>query len=267
MKSRMRAIDLTRMFLRSFLVQGSWNHKSMLGLGFGFTSIPFITRIHKTQKAREECLRRHIDFFNAHPYFASWCVGAVAKLEAEARRKKWDDWRPIEIFKERLAGPLGAIGDRLFWNGIKPAVSGAAIALALLAGWVAVPFFLILYNIPHLLVRATGIREGYRKGFDIVSDLSMRRYQKWFDLVTFSGSAAAGFCLVSALHWSWHHGASLGQVGFQFASSPGAVVPVAVFGAAVLLTLVLLHYRIAKHWIILLAALSGILISLVVRMF
>jgi hypothetical protein len=102
-----------------------------------------------------------------------------------------------------------------------------------------------------------GIREGYRKGFDIVSDLSVRRYQKWFDLVTFTGAAAAGFCLIAALRWSW-----IGGAGIISADHPEVPVPIAVFGAAFVLTLAFLHFRISKHMTIFLAALLGILISL-----
>ncbi len=232
----------------------------MLGLGFCFSAIPFIKRLYKTGKAREECLRRHLVFFNSHPYYASWCLGAVAKLEEEARRKKWDDSRPIEIFKERLMGPLGAIGDGLFWNGIKPAAAGLSILLALVAGWVAIPVFLVLYNIPHLLVRAAGVREGYRKGFDIVSDLSVRKYQKWFDLVALMGALAAGLCMIAGMRWSWLRG-NHSMTGGE----PGGIVPVVSFLAALSLTLALLHFRKSKHLTIFLAALLAVLISLAFR--
>lgn len=257
MKSRLRSWDLWNMFWRCLLVQGSWNHKSMLGLGFGFTAIPFIRRLFKSEKQREECLRRHLDFFNSHPYYASWCLGAVAKLEEEAKRKKWDDSRPIDIFKERLVGPLGAIGDRLFWNGIKPAAAGVGIVLALTAGWIAIPLFLLIYNIPHLTVRIFGLREGYRKGFDIVSGLSVRRYQGWFDALTMAGAITGGLCLAAAARWCWLQGA-----GRMAPLHPDGLVPLAVFVAALLLTWAALHFRIPRHRTILGAALIGIIISL-----
>ncbi|HOT97342.1 MAG TPA: PTS system mannose/fructose/sorbose family transporter subunit IID [bacterium] len=257
MKSRMRALDLWNMFWRCFIVQGSWNHMSMLGLGFGFSAIPFIKRIYKTRKQREECLRRHLDFFNSHPYFASWCLGAVAKLEEEAHRKKWGESRPIEIFKERLVGPLGAIGDRLFWNGLKPAAAGLGVFLALTAGWIAIPVFLVVYNIPHLLVRIYGLREGYRKGFDIVSELSVRRYQKWFDGVGLVGSAVAGACLVAAVRWSALGGHVPAASGYE-----AGMLPATIFIAALLLTLVALRFNKSRHLTLLGAALLGLLISL-----
>ena len=227
MKKRMRRKDLWSMFWRCFLVQGSWNYNSMLGLGFCYSALPFIRRFFTNSAEQQQGLRRHLDFFNAHPYFASWCLGAVAKLEEEAGRKKWSDRRPIEIFKERLMGPLGAIGDQLFWNSIKPAAAGLGVWLALTIGWLAIPVFLVIYNVPHLVIRARGIRDGYRKGFDIVSDLTMRKFQKWVDAIHYGGAVIAGLCTVAVLQW----GARNDRSGLPF------------FFLGIALSLILLHYR------------------------
>lgn len=203
MKRRIDSSDLNSMFLRCFLVQGSWNYKSMLGIGFCYTMLPVLKKIFKTEEERQQFIKRHLQFFNAHPYFASWCAGAVAKLEEEAIREKWDDYRPIAIFKERLIGPLGAIGDKLFWDGIKPAAAGLGVWVAIEIGWIALPIFLIAYNIPHFYIRLKGIRDGYKSGFDIVSVLSMRRFQKWLNVVSWSGALIAGLCLTAGTELAW----------------------------------------------------------------
>ncbi len=247
MKKRMRRKDLFGMFWRCFLVQGSWNYQSMLGLGFCFSALPFIQRFFRNPHDLQEGLRRHLNFFNAHPYFASWCLGAVAKLEEEAGRKKWTDRRPIEVFKERLMGPLGAIGDQLFWNGIKPAAAGLGVWLALTIGWMAIPIFLVVYNVPHLLIRFRGLRDGYRKGFDIVSDLSMRKFQKWVDVIVISGSVITGLCIMAALQWS--------------AADDKYGVPFFVLG--IVSSLILLHYRKSVNVILMFAAFVVLLFTLV----
>jgi mannose/fructose/N-acetylgalactosamine-specific phosphotransferase system component IID len=198
---RIQRSDLISMLLRCFLVQGSWNFQSMLGMGFCFCATPIIKRLFDSPADRDSFLRRHLEFFNAHPYFASWCLGAIARLEEEAELQNWVDYRPITVFKERLIGPLGAIGDRLFWGGIKPAVAGIGVWLALSINWIALPIFITLYNLPHFYIRAKGLRLGYRKGFDIVSFLSMRRYQSWFSVIEIVGITAAGLCIVASIHW------------------------------------------------------------------
>ncbi len=203
---RIRRSDLVRMLLRCFLVQGSWNFKSMIGLGFCYCATPIAKRLFASPEDQDSFLRRHLEFFNAHPYFASWCLGAVARLEEDAERKNWIDYRPISVFKERLIGPLGVIGDRLFWSGIKPAVAGIGVWLALSVNWIALPIFLMLYNVPHFYIRAKGLRLGYRKGFDIISDVSVRRHESWFSVVEIIGSLVAGLCLSSSAHWAHHQG-------------------------------------------------------------
>ena len=69
MKRRIHSLDLIRMSVRSLLVQGSWNYKSMLGLGFCYSIMPVI-RIFKTEQDRAAFVQRHLGFFNAHPYLA-----------------------------------------------------------------------------------------------------------------------------------------------------------------------------------------------------
>ncbi len=88
-------LDRLNVLLRCFVVQASWNFKSMLGLGFCFCVIPVARRLYESKQERSDFLRRHLDFFNAHPYFVGFCLGAVTKLEEESLLKKWAAKRPF----------------------------------------------------------------------------------------------------------------------------------------------------------------------------
>jgi mannose PTS system EIID component len=174
----------------------------MIGLGFCFCMLPVLKTLYKKPEERRDFLLRHLEFFNSHPFFVSWCLGAVVKLEEESVRKNWPDHNPIAIFKQRLMGPLGAIGDRLFWSGLKPAVAALAVWLSLTQGWIAIPVFLILYNVPVFYFRAMGLEMSLRKGFDIVTDLSMRKFQPWYEVCVGVGVIFTGMCLMAAVHWN-----------------------------------------------------------------
>ncbi|MBD3385965.1 hypothetical protein GF407_13695 [candidate division KSB1 bacterium] len=202
---RIKRSDLYRILFKSFLIQGSWNFQSMLGLGFCYCLIPVLNRLYGDERERQAFLRRHIEFFNAHPYFSTWSLGAVSKLEEEAKHKKWKNHQPINLFKNRTVGVLGVIGDRLFWNGFKPAAAAMAVTIGLFS-WVAIPLFLIVYNIPHLYVRIKGLNLGYRKGFDIVSNLSVRRFEKYFSLASKAGVVFTGLYFGAASLESWGGG-------------------------------------------------------------
>jgi len=176
----------------------------MIGLGFCFCLLPVLKVLYRSPEEQKRFLQRHLEFFNSHPFFASWCLGAVAKLEEESVRKGWPDHHPISVFKQRLMGPLGAIGDRLFWSGLKPAVAALGVWLGLSAPkrWIAVPVFLIMYNMPVFYFRALGLKRGYRQGFEIVADLSLRRFQPWYDVCVGVGAIFTGMCLMAAIDWN-----------------------------------------------------------------
>jgi mannose PTS system EIID component len=202
MNRRTRKIDRWNIFLRCFVIQASWNFKSLLGLGFCFSIIPLARRLFRTAEERSAFLRRHLEFFNAHPYFASWCLGAVTRLEEDAIEEKWPDKHPISVFKNRLSGPLGAVGDQLFWSRLKPLSSAVAVGIALLYGWIAVPVFLILYNTPHFVIRIQGMKKGYAQGFDVTAILAKRRFKNISTALSIVGLALTGILFMIVADWS-----------------------------------------------------------------
>lgn len=194
-------IDRVNIFLRCMVIQASWNFKALIGMGFCFCIIPLARRMHDSPKARTEFLRRHLEYFNAHPYFASYCLGAVVKLEEQAY-EQGSDTRQISLFKERMAGLLGALGDELFWNRTKPVSIALGMCLALTIGWYALPVFLIVYNVPHFYIRLKGWRTGYQHGFGIINELSMRRFQSTMDKISITGLILAGLLVPLCAFWS-----------------------------------------------------------------
>ncbi len=201
MRALVRKSDLWRVWWRSFFIQGSWNFERMLALGFCFALIPVAKRVARNDQRRVAFLQRHLQFFNTHPFTALLVLGAVAKLEQSALRQKWQEDRPIRLFKERLCGPLGAIGDTLFWARAKPIAAMIGVIVAMHAGWWAVPLFLVVYNLPHLWFRAHALFQGFREGFDVVRRISVRRFQPLADRLALAGAAVLGVVMASSLRW------------------------------------------------------------------
>ncbi len=246
--SKTKFIDRINIFLRCLLIQASWNYKALIGMGFCFCMIPMARRIYKTADERSEFLRRHLEYFNAHPYFASYCLGAVVHLE-EAALENDSNSRHISLFKERMAGLLGALGDELFWSRTKPLAIALAMCLALTLGWYALPVFLIVYNVPHFYIRLKGWRTGYDLGSDIVNNLSMSRFQTAMDKISLIGFILAGALLPLSAWWSLKQDDSYATL--------------VSFGLSATLMFVLIKIKLPIKFIVLSAIGVGVLIGLI----
>ncbi|MDI9019985.1 PTS system mannose/fructose/sorbose family transporter subunit IID, partial [Salmonella enterica subsp. enterica serovar Lubbock] len=74
--------DIRGVFLRSNLFQGSWNFERMQALGFCFSMVPAIRRLYpENNDARKQAIKRHLEFFNTHPYVAAPVLGVTLAME------------------------------------------------------------------------------------------------------------------------------------------------------------------------------------------
>ncbi len=155
----------TRLLLRSLIVQGSWNYRTMQGAGLGFALVPVLRRLYGgDDEAFAAALRRHTRFFNAHPYLSTVAIAALARMEAAGQQPDH-----IERFRKALVSPLGSLGDQLVWARWRPLLALLAVLLFLMgaAWWVAVAVFLVAYNALHLSLRIWGLRVGWREGREV----------------------------------------------------------------------------------------------------
>ena len=68
-------------FFRQFMIQGSWNYRSILGSGFAFCMIPLLRKRGLSGDGLDDAVRSQMGTFNAHPYLAGVALGAVARME------------------------------------------------------------------------------------------------------------------------------------------------------------------------------------------
>ena len=184
--------DIFRIFIRSFYIQGSWNYQRMLNLGFCYSILPILDRLYKKDEDRSKFLKRQLEFFNAHPYFASFALGATARLEEQNFIENWPSEKPISVLKNRLCGPLGAIGDKLVWRTVKPLVAMFGVLITLFYGIVGPIVLIVIYNVPHIYLRYYGIVKGYNLGFDIVRELSKRKFERYSNYLQTVGLIVVG---------------------------------------------------------------------------
>jgi PTS system mannose-specific IID component len=188
-------VALASAFLRSFLIQGSWNYRTMLGGGFAFAMLPALRRLFADAGAREEALGRHLEHFNAHPYMSNLALGAAVKLEAEGA-----DANTVRRFKMAVRGPLGSLGDGLVWATWLPGVSLLALTLYWIGarGWVAVTTFLVVYNLGHVGLRLWAFRAGLSEGREVAGRLARVDLGGWTERLRWIASILLG-ALVGAV--------------------------------------------------------------------
>lgn len=193
---------LVRVLLRSLWLQASFEPAGMQGLGFGWAIFPALTHLYPDPSARREALRRHLTPFNCHPYAAAAVIGGVIALEAEVARGT----RPSEevvAFKQALMGPLAAIGDSFFWLALRPFAGALAAVLAPFIGLLAVPLFLLLFDLPHVLLRATWLVRGARLGEAVLAAVGAaglpRKAMRLRDVTAVLGGAALPMAALALL--------------------------------------------------------------------
>jgi mannose/fructose/N-acetylgalactosamine-specific phosphotransferase system component IID len=181
---------LASSFLRSFLIQGSWNYHTMLGCGFAFALLPGLRALYGPGAGEMAAsLGRHVELFNAHPYLSGVALGAVMKLERDGA-----DADTVRRFKLAVRGPLGSLGDALVWASWLPAVSVLALALYWLGlpGWLAVTVFLVVYNVGHVGLRLWGFRVGLAEGRDVGRRLASAELGAWTNRARSLGALLLG---------------------------------------------------------------------------
>jgi mannose/fructose/N-acetylgalactosamine-specific phosphotransferase system component IID len=146
-------------------IQATWNYERLQGIGLARALEPLLGGAFGRGSPRyREALARAAGFFNANPYLAAAAVGAEIRAEVDGV-----PGAQIDRLRTALSGPLGALGDRLFWTGLVPGLASAAIIFVVLGGgWWAIAALVVVHN----LVRAglgiwlldLGWRHGVRVG-------------------------------------------------------------------------------------------------------
>jgi len=154
----------TRALIRLLGVQAAWNYERMQGTGMGHAAEPVLRAAFPDDRARyRESLGRASAFFNANPYLAAAAVGAEARAEADGAPGP-----QVERLRIALCGPLGSLGDRLFWTGLVPGLAAAAIAgVALGMGWWPVLGFVVVHNVIRLALGPWLFGLGWRHGMQV----------------------------------------------------------------------------------------------------
>lgn len=164
--------DLITVWWRSFFLQGSWNYERMQNLGWAYAMIPAIRRLYKTKEERIDALKRHLEFFNTHPYLASPILGVELALEEQRANGADINDETINGVKVGMMGPLAGVGDPVFWATIRPVLGAFCASLALAQNVLAPIIFFVVWNAIRMSFLWYTQSFGYKQGVNITQDLS-----------------------------------------------------------------------------------------------
>jgi PTS system mannose-specific IID component len=184
-------------FRRLLIFQASWTYERLQGIGMGFASLPLLEPLRGEPEKYAAAVARASDYFNAHPYLAGIAVGAAARAELDGVPGP-----TVSRLRTALAGPLGSLGDQLFWIGVVPAVMGALlIAVALDAGLWPVIVGLVLYVAVRLLVTRWGLELGLAAGARVAQELKRSGLERQVQRVGLLAGFAVGLALPLVVEW------------------------------------------------------------------
>ena len=171
-KIKLTKADRRSVMLRSQFLQGSWNYERMQNGGWAYSLIPALKKLYPNKDDASAALKRHLEFFNTHPYIAAPILGVTLALEEERSNGAQIDDAAIQGVKVGMMGPLAGIGDPVFWFTVRPILEAIAASLATGGSVIAPLFFFFVWNIIRLGFLWYTQEFGYQKGSEITKDLS-----------------------------------------------------------------------------------------------
>jgi PTS system mannose-specific IID component len=191
------------------LLQASWNFERLQNVGFTAAIYNMLKRIYG--KDRENLLRavkRHMNFFNTHIFFSSAVLGVMSRLEEELPNDKPEDKeRDIENTKMGIMGPLAAIGDSLFWSGIKPFALLLGAGIVLLSGytvesWVIASIVaMLVYNLPRVVIKYYLLFKAYYDYRELFVFIQKIRFQDIMKSIKIIGMGLLGGIMAGYFHF------------------------------------------------------------------
>lgn len=155
---------LRKAFWRSATLYAAVSPAKQGASGFCYSLMPALNHFYKDPEKKKEALSRSMSYFNTTVPFSTFIMGLVASMEKENSEKPDFDTASINAVKSSLMGPLAGIGDSIFWGVLRVIAAGIAVSMGQSGNVLAPLVFLILFNLPSILVRYYGTFLGYKLG-------------------------------------------------------------------------------------------------------
>ena len=158
---------MSKMVWRSLMLQASFNYERMQANGWLYSIAPGLEEIHTDKDDLSTSMSHNLEFFNTHPFLVTFVMGIVLSLEQQKA-----DVQTIRSVRVAAMGPLGGIGDALFWFTLVP------ISAGLTANWAIegsifgpIVFFVIVFGF-QMIIRFWLMNWSYSLGTNAIGALT-----------------------------------------------------------------------------------------------
>ncbi|HHY35099.1 MAG TPA: hypothetical protein GX510_05630 [Firmicutes bacterium] len=170
-KAALGGEDIAGVFWRSFNFAGNYNFERLMALGMASMMVPVLRRLARTKEEIVSGLKRHLVFYNSHPYLGAMITGVVAAMEVQKAQGAAIKDEDINGVKTAMMGPFAGVGDSLFWGTLHPIYLSITAALAAQGNPVAP--FLAWFFIGGTAVAGHWffLNYGFRWGTDVLAKI------------------------------------------------------------------------------------------------
>ena len=163
---------LRKTFWRSFTLYAAVSPAKQGASGFCYSLMPFINKFYKhDEEGKKAALTRSMSYFNTNITCSTFIMGLVASMEKKNSEQKEFDAGSINAVKSSLMGPLAGIGDSVFWGVLRVIAAGIAVGLGTSGNILAPIVFLLLFNVPSILIKYYGTFLGYKLGSEYIQKM------------------------------------------------------------------------------------------------
>lgn len=230
---------LTKMIWRSCNLQICFNYERMQAIGWLWSMIPGLKKVHTNKTDLSMSMAQNLDFLNTHPFLVTFVMGLVLSMEQNKM-----DIQTIRAVRISTAAPMGGIGDALFWFTLIPIIAGMTCGMAINGSMMGpILYFVIAFGI-EMILRYVLMYWSYNLGLDAVKMMTANAKE-------FTRAASIlGVFVVGALTANYGGGTTTGIV-FANGAKPvvlqdylNAILPCLI---PLLLTL-LMYFLLKKGW-------------------
>lgn len=244
---------LNKMVFRSLFLQSSFNYERMQACGWLYGLLPGLKKIHTDKEDLSKSMKLHMEFFNTHPFLVNFIQGIVLAMEENK-----EDIETIRGIKVATMGPLGGIGDSIFWLTVLPIAAGIGASLALQGQASGPIIFILIFFLAQMALRFFLMYYGYNTGVSAMTILK-ENTQKVSRAATIVGVLVVGALIATYINLNIATVITAGQATVEVQKSViDSIMPALLPALYTYLMLYLIKRKISPIYLVGLTVVIGV---------